>query len=255
MQDWYERYYAAIEHSAAYAAFCRSVFGRDLGQHGFADMVQVRLLVDALRVDPADRIVDLGCGTGGIASEIARLTRADVVGIDYIRRAVLLARRRHGGPNTQFVAADMGALCFERSSFNVAVSIDTLYFTPIRETVGAIARLLKPQGRMGILYSHGADPEHPLPAFDRSELAPDHTPLASALRDLGLPYTAQNLTDADRRHALRKKAVLKDLQPLFAGEGNEFLFENRFGEANGVLAAIEAGAHARYLYIVTRMED
>ena len=94
MQEWYERYYAAIEHSAAYAAFCRRVFGRDLGQHGFADMAQIQLLLDALRIQSTDRVIDLGCGAGGIVAEIGLSAGADVVGMDYIKHAVFRAQVR-----------------------------------------------------------------------------------------------------------------------------------------------------------------
>ena len=91
MRDWYERYYAAVERSAAYAEFCRRVFGANLGQHGFADMDQVRLLVEGLNLRAGDRILDLGCGNGGIIAGIAVQTGADVVGLDYSQSAI--ARR------------------------------------------------------------------------------------------------------------------------------------------------------------------
>ena len=42
--------------------------------------------------------------------------------------------------------------------------------------------------------------------------------------------------------------VAPDYAPDFEVEGNLFLHENRLGEAKGIIAAIEAGAPARYLY-------
>ena len=38
MQDFYTRFYAAIAVSPAYARFCERAYGRNFGQHGFADM-------------------------------------------------------------------------------------------------------------------------------------------------------------------------------------------------------------------------
>ena len=252
MRDWYERYYAAVERSAAYAEFCRRVFGANLGQHGFADMDQVRLLVEGLNLRAGDRILDLGCGNGGIIAGIAVQTGADVVGLDYSQYAIAGAQARYASPHIQFVAADIGAVCFEAASFDAVMGIDALYFTPTDETVAAVAALLRPGGRMAFLYSHGADPEHPLPSFDRGALPPYRTPLGVALRRQGLSFTTHDLTEDDRRHALRKKQVLEALELAFIMEGNEFLYRNRYGEANGVLAAIEAGAHARYLYLATK---
>lgn len=255
MQDWYRRYYAAIERSQAYSEFCRRVFGRDLGQHGFADMEQVQLLADALHVRAADRVFELGCGSGGILAQIVAGTCAQAVGIDYAEHAVAMANSNYGSTHLRFVAADIGSLCFLPGSFDVVISIDSMYFTPVGATVAALAELLSPGGRMGILYAHGADPEHPLATFDRGELPAERTPLGVALCEQGLPFTAQDLTEADRRHALLKKSVLEELELAFIAEGNEFLHQNRYGEAKGVLAAIEAGAHARYLYVATKSES
>lgn len=250
MRDWYRRFYTALPRSEAYAEFCVRAFGEDLGQHGFADMDQVQQLVRALDIRPADRLLDIGCGPGGIVAGIAADTGAHAVGVDYVEQAVALAVSRYAGADVDFVAGDIDALCFAPQSFDCVMGIDALYFTPPQETLAALSALLRPGGRMGFLYSHGADPEHPLSGFDRNTLPPQGTPLGIALAALDLPYTTVNLTEEDRRHALRKKAVLQELETRFISEGNEFLFENRYGEANGVLAAIDAGAHARYLYVV-----
>jgi len=255
MKDWYQRYYTAIQYSEAYSEFCRRVFGRSLGQHGFADITQVNQLADALQIRSSERLLDIGCGSGGITAHIAERSRADSTGIDYDDIAIAVAQRRESGPKVHFAVADIGALCFAAHSFDVVVAIDSLYFTPIDETVASIARILTIDGRMGALYSHGANPQDPLAGFDRTTLAPERTPLGVALKSQELFYTVHDLTEADRRHALVKKAVLEELENDFIIEGNEFLYQNRYGEALGVLAAIDAGAHARYLYIATKSGD
>ena len=60
-----------------------------------------------------------------------------------------------------------------------------------------------------------------------------------------------DFTAADYRHAQLKRAVLLELRPQFEAEDTMFLYDNRMGEAEGVLAAIDAGAHARYLYLIS----
>ena len=52
MRDFYERYYDAMTRSRAHAAFCERVFGRNLCQHGFADMTQLDALIEAARLGP-----------------------------------------------------------------------------------------------------------------------------------------------------------------------------------------------------------
>ena len=42
--------------------------------------------------------------------------------------------------------------------------------------------------------------------------------------------------------------MLEELKAELAAEGDSLLYNNRYGEAIGVIAAFEAGAHARYVY-------
>ncbi len=258
MFEWYQRFYAAVAPDltadSAYADFCRRVFGRNFAQHGFADMAQVDLLLHALALRPGERLLDLGCGSGGIADYAASVSGVFAVGIDYVEEAIRQASAMHSRSRAHFAVADMARLCFRPAAFDALVSIDTLYFTPLDETLAALRGLLAPGGRMGILYSHGANPGDPLPAFDRATLPAEYTPLGVALAQQRLHFRTWDLTAADREHALLKKRVLEELQPRFVAEGNQFLFENRYGEANGVLHAIDAAAHARYLFLVTHPE-
>ncbi|MBN1937027.1 MAG: hypothetical protein JW934_20380, partial [Anaerolineae bacterium] len=89
----------------------------------------------------------------------------------------------------------------------------------------------------------------PLERFSRATLPPDKTPLADVLTKHGLAFQSWDFTAADYAHAQLKKQVTEALKADFAAEGNSFLYDNRHGEAEGVMAAVKAGAHARYLYM------
>jgi hypothetical protein len=104
---------------------------------------------------------------------------------------------------------------------------------------------------MGIFYSHGVSPDTPAETFDFDTLHPDKTPLAAALRDHGMRYKVWDFTAEDYSHAILKKKVVEDLRADLEAEGNRFLFDNRNDEAVGVMRAIDANAHRRYLYHVT----
>ncbi|MFN8448093.1 MAG: hypothetical protein U0521_05770 [Anaerolineae bacterium] len=58
MRDFYEDFYRLTATSTAHAEFCERVFGRDLCQHGFADMTQLDALMAALRLQPGARALD-----------------------------------------------------------------------------------------------------------------------------------------------------------------------------------------------------
>ncbi len=45
MREFYEKFFAAVRTGGADAEFCERVYGRDLCQHGFADMAQLDALM------------------------------------------------------------------------------------------------------------------------------------------------------------------------------------------------------------------
>jgi cyclopropane fatty-acyl-phospholipid synthase-like methyltransferase len=250
MWNWYRRYYSAAPGSQAHGALCERLYGRDLCQHGFADMQQVGRLLGVLHLRPGSPVLELGCGSGGIAEYISDLTGAHVTGLDNSPEAIALAEQRAlpKADRLRFVLGSMDHMEFPVAAFDAIIAIDALYFTDLDRTVAQMQTVLKPDGEMGILYSHGADPQVPIAVFPRQTLPPDKTPLAQALQRHRLTYQTWDLTQDDYQHAQRKKAIAEQLRPQFEAEGNLFLYENRHGEAEGVMAATEAGAHRRYLY-------
>ena len=281
-RQFYERYYRVTRVSPAYASFCERAFGRNYAQHGFSDMAQVDFLIEAAGLGPGDRVLEIGCGNGGIAEYISERTGALVTGIDFVPEAILQAEERTRGKEARLAyrVADIAALPFPPGSFDAIISIDTLYFTEMDPTIAALKALLSPARarrrrglepgesrphaeaageaipvrgvsgpRIAAFYSHGANPEIPLEVFPRETLPPHKTPLAQALTHHGLPYRVWDFTQADYRHAALTKRVMEELKPAFEAECNLFLFESRLGEAQGVMAAIEAHAHSRYLYV------
>jgi len=251
MKDFYTAFYAAIQHSRAHARFCGRVFGRDLGQHGFADQAQLELLLQVLDLHPGQRVLDLGCGSGLISEYISDCTGAHLTGLDYIPEAIRQAQDRTAAKSErlEFVVGDINRLELPGGAFDAVVSIDTIYFgEDYAVTIEALKAALQPGGQMAFLYSHGREPWVPVSEFPKETLPPDSTPLAAALQANHLAFRTWDLTRQDYDLAQRRKAVLEDLKAEFEAEGNLFIFQNRLGDANGISQAIEEGLHARYLY-------
>jgi ubiquinone/menaquinone biosynthesis C-methylase UbiE len=248
---WYNAYYEATLTSRAYSTFCERVFGRDFSQHGFSDMAQLDKLLEVTALGPENRALDVGCGNGAMAEYISDVTGAHVTGIDYIPEAIRQARERTQSKRRRlaFEVGDIGRLDLPPRSFDTLISIDTLYFTDLDETIGQMKGVLAPGGQMGIFYSHRLST--PTETFSRDTLPPDRTPLARALQAHGLGYQVWDFTAEDYVHARLKKRVVEELRADLEAEGNLFLYKSRHGEAVGVMKAIEANAHARYLYHVT----
>lgn len=256
MYDFYEDFYRATLTSSAHAALCERAYGRNLAQHGFADMAQLDALIHVARLNSTTRALDLGCGSGHITEYLSDATGAHITGIDYSPTAIGQAqeRTRTKAERLSFLTSEMSALPFPANSFDAIIAIDTLYFADLDAMLAPFRHLLSPGGQALAYFTHAADPEHPSATFPRETLPPDRTPPAEAFHRQGFDYTHQDFSEADFRHALRMRAALKELEPQFRAEGNAFLYESRHGENEGTIAAIEAGCHARYLYQARKQE-
>jgi cyclopropane fatty-acyl-phospholipid synthase-like methyltransferase len=252
MKDFYTKFFSSIEHSPAHHACCERAYGRDLGQHGFADMEQLDLLREAAGLGPTRHALDLGCGNGLIAEYLSDASGARITGLDFIGEAVEAARKRTRAKadRLSFITGDINRLDLPASAFDAVLSIDTIYFSEdYTVTIGALKKALRPGGRIAFLYSYGREPWVPKEKFPSENLPADRTPLADALRANGLMFRTWDLTEQDYLLACRRKEILEDLKPQFEAEGLMFIHENRMGDALGVRQAVEEGLHARYLYL------
>ncbi len=253
MRDFYQDFYRLTARSTAHAEFCERVFGRNLCQHGFADLAQLDALIAALRLQPGEQVLDLGCGSGMIAEYVADCTGARVTGVDFIPEAIRQAQERCAGKADRltFTVADINALDLPPASLDAIVSIDSIYFSDdYARTLGEWKQALRPGGRMGIFFAHGRAGWIGPDPFDPATLAPDRTPLAEALTANDLPYTVTDFTADDYRLALLRQQVLPELRDRFDADGLGFVYDNRMGDANGVRQSVEAGEHIRCLYHV-----
>jgi cyclopropane fatty-acyl-phospholipid synthase-like methyltransferase len=251
VEGFYTAFYSAVERSPAHHAFCEQVFGLDLCQHGFADLEQLRLLMEVTRLGPGHRALDLGCGSGTIAEYLSDRTGAHITGLDFIPEAVRQARQRTAAKSDRlaFAVGDINQLELASNVFDVILSIDSIYFSQdYTDTIRKLKAALRPGGQMAILYSYGREPWVAEEEFPREKLPAGRTPLADALAANDLSFQARDLTRQDHELAQRRKAVLAALKPQFEAEGSMFIYENRMGDAEGISQAIAAGLHARYLY-------
>ena len=115
-------------------------FGRDRRwKLRLADLAAVERGIDAL---------DLACGTGDIAFELAR-RGARVTGLDLTHRMLQLARARADYDGVRFVTGDMTALPFPDGSFDLVTTGYGVRNVPrIEPALAEIRRVLRPGGRL-----------------------------------------------------------------------------------------------------------
>jgi trans-aconitate methyltransferase len=101
-------------------------------------------VVELLAPGAGERIVDLGCGTGGLTAEIAA-AGAEVVGIDASEAMVARARELH--PNLRFEVARGEDFTVEAPVNAVFSNAALHWMSPPEDLAAAVLRALEPGGR------------------------------------------------------------------------------------------------------------
>jgi ubiquinone/menaquinone biosynthesis C-methylase UbiE len=114
-----------------------------------------RRLLELLDVQPGRRVLDVGCGPGDDAREMARIVgpRGRVVGVDNSQAMVAEARRRteESGLPVEFQVADALALPFAADAFDACRADRSLMHVPDpRRALAEMARVLRPGGRLAV---------------------------------------------------------------------------------------------------------
>jgi len=243
----YNNFFDSAEKSNAHALFCERVYGKNLCQHGLADVFQLSKLLEVLSLTESDRVLDLGCGNGFITEFLSDRTRAFFEGIDISDKAIEQARARTGATNGRltFSVGNMNQLSFAPQTFSAVVSIDTLYYVnKLEETLRQLIPILKPGGQMGLSYTQWITN-----AEDKASLLPENTSLAALLKKHDLKFATFDLTEHEAEHWRKKVDALKRLRPEFEKEGNLRLYDYRYSEAIRY-ANWDSSKRSRYLYHV-----
>jgi SAM-dependent methyltransferase len=106
-------------------------------------------VVDRAAPQPGERVLDIGCGTGG-AAFLACGTGAEVTGLDLSPVLIDTARERAAerGLDLQLDAGDAESLPYEDASFDVVTSTVGIMFAPGQEAAASeLARVTRPGGR------------------------------------------------------------------------------------------------------------
>jgi 2-polyprenyl-3-methyl-5-hydroxy-6-metoxy-1,4-benzoquinol methylase len=96
------------------------------------------------------RALDVGCGDGLLASELARRS-GDVIAIDVDAPTLARARMAHKQPNLSFVEAEVMSHPFDNGSFDFIASIATLHHLPLVPALERFKRLLRPGGVLALV--------------------------------------------------------------------------------------------------------
>ncbi|MFE0063215.1 SAM-dependent methyltransferase [Streptomyces sp. NPDC059003] len=119
-------------------------------QENLTDLVAARTGIRA-----EQRLLDVGCGTGGPARHITHTTRAHVTGISLsakqVETATVLSHEEGLDNDTEYHVADAVCLPFGDGSFDAAIAIESILHMPDKlQALREIHRVLRPGAQLVI---------------------------------------------------------------------------------------------------------
>jgi len=201
------------------------------GDHMEEDHLPIVLpTLDLMKLEPKDRVLDVGCGTGWLPRLIAgRVAKGSVVGIDLSDEMIARAQKASAGiANLTFQIGGADHIPAPDSTFTKVISVESAYYWPdpargLRE----IGRVLRTGGSAWILINYYRDnpychqwgavfaiPTHLLAAEEWAQLFRDVGFVAVGHRRIPDPtpapdsYTGRWFRDADELRKFREEGAL-----------------------------------------------
>lgn len=244
--DAYEQFYAMAANSEAFKLYCKDAFGADFSQDGFSDLEQVNVILRHIPQRKELHVLDIGCGNGKMLGYLQERTNAYIHGFDYSENAIRTAIAQNKN-NADFKVGVIGEIEYPQESFDVVISMDSLYFAKdMSRFVQQVRTWLKADGLFLIGYQEG----DVMPKTEDSE----STVIAQALRENGLRYEITDITEDTYFLLKRKRESVLKFQKEFEKEGLVEWFEMVLGQTDCVSVPLEEYCKnsARYIYVARK---
>lgn len=152
-----ERTEGEVEHSRAVRAMFGGIAGRyDLLNHLLSANTdkrwrrRVRDRLESVLADSGALVLDIACGTGDLAIELQRGSDARIIGTDFCRPMLDIAKSKE--PGIPFVEGDALSLSYPDSTFDaVSIAFGLRNLANFEAGLCEFRRVLKPGGRLVIL--------------------------------------------------------------------------------------------------------
>ena len=244
--DAYEEFYKMAADSLAFQAFCKDAFGEDFSQDGFSDITQIDRILEYVPTGEDVHILDIGCGNGKMLGYLQKKTGAYIHGFDYSGEAIKTAKVLFTN-RADFREGVMGEVDYEENSFDVIISMDTIYFAPnMSDFVAQVKRWLKKDGVFFVGYQEGD-------VMPKTESVAT-TDLVKALEQNGLQYEVTDITRQTYEMLQKKREVAIAHREQFMAEKQEDWFDLLMLQTECATETYEEFVRkmARYLFVVRK---
>ncbi|HEV3111946.1 MAG TPA: methyltransferase domain-containing protein [Candidatus Binataceae bacterium] len=152
-----------------------------------------RARYDLLNLSPGDQVIDVGCGLGDDARELAALVgpRGKVIAIDSSADMIAQARRRSDGlgPAVEFAVGDAHELKFADASFTACWSERVLeHLADPARAITQMVRVIKPGGRLVAF-----EPDHTTLVIDAADRATTRAMVMALADDIRSSWIGRSL--------------------------------------------------------------
>jgi len=198
------------------------------------------LFVEFVGVEKGDRVLDVGCGTGSLAWEIARATSASkIVGVDPSDGFVEYARSHYSDPRLTFESGDAQKLAYPDAAFDRCVGLLVMRHIPnaMKATL-EMRRITRPGGVLGTAMWNNSGGHQLNQCLWDAAVALD--------RHGKLPVDSESYGSSEELRALWAGAGLMNINAKELSFSCEFLsfdelWLRRFVEGQGITAAYVKG--------------
>lgn len=244
--DAYQEFYAMARNSNAFKAFCKDAFGEDFSQDGFSNIEQINLILQHIPQTENVHILDVGCGNGKMLGYLQKKTEVYIHGFDYSEEAIKTAQYLFP-EKSEFREGIIGEIDYPEESFDLIISMDTMYFAKDMSTfVAQVKKWLKRSGVFFVGYQEG----DVIPKTESIHT----TMLATALVMNGMSYEAIDITEQTYELLKTKRNSAITHQNEFEAEGYGDWLHMLIGQTECATDSLEQfkDKMARYIYVIRK---
>lgn len=242
----YEAFYAMAKESNAFQFFCKDAFGEDFSQDGFSNKEQIEMILQYMPQKDDVHILDIGCGNGKMLGYLQKKTKSYIHGFDYSEEAIRTAQALFH-ENAEFREGIIGQIEYPEETFDVIISMDTLYFAAdMTAFVAQVKKWLKKDGVFFVGYQEGDVMPKTLDAHT--------TILARAIKSNHMTYEVTDISQQTYRLLKKKREAAKKYQAMFEAEERGQWFDMLMGQTEYINQSLEQFKEkmARYIYVIRK---